>query len=40
MINGGYLLDDLGKTVFLTKAEAVQKLKELRGKQNEREEDK
>ena len=30
-----YLLEDIGKTVFLTKAEAEAKLKELRGNQNE-----
>lgn len=30
----------IGKAVFLTKSEAEQKLEELRGKQNEREEDK
>lgn len=35
-----YFLEDIGETVFLTKSEAEAKLEELRGKQNEREEDK
>lgn len=30
-----YNLDDIGKTVFLTKSEAEAKLKELRGEENE-----
>ena len=32
-----FQLSDIGKTVFLTQAEAEQKLKELRGEQNDRE---
>ena len=32
-----YLLEDFGKNVFITKSEAEAKLKELRGKQNDRE---
>ena len=31
----GFTLFDIGKTVFLTKAEAEAKLKELRGEENE-----
>ena len=31
----GFQLSDIGKTVFLTQAEAEQKLKELRGEQND-----
>lgn len=35
MGEGCYLLDDLGKTVFLTQAEAEQKLKEMEGSHDE-----